>query len=380
MPTFMQRKSSTPLSSYQGNRLLALDIFRGITMAAMILVNDPGISNHVYAPLEHAAWNGITPTDFIFPSFIFIVGVSVVLSCSNQLQKEIPKKLMVRKICKRALILFLLGLFLSILPSFKLSNIRFPGVLQRISIVYFSCALLYLFTSITFQIRLAIFILVTYFLIMTLVPVPGYGYPILEPGKNLAAWVDSMVMPGRMYQGTWDPEGVLSSFQAIVTGIAGMLAGHLIISNKTADRKIIWLFLAGFISFTIANAWNWFFPINKNLWTSSFVLFVGGLDCMILASLYFLTDVSGIRKWATFALVFGSNAMAAYLVSEFFYNIIYFKYGGVNSKSLNAVIINAVIPSGISPELISLIWAILYCILCYVPLYILYKKKIFLKI
>ncbi len=376
----MQPKPATALSSGQGNRLLSLDILRGITMAAMILVNDPGIEGHNYAPLEHAAWNGITPTDFIFPSFIFMVGISVVLSCSKQLQQGVSKKLILRKVFKRAVILFLLGLFLSILPSFDLSMLRIPGVLQRISIVFFYCALLYLFTGLTFQIRLAAFILIAYFLVMTLVPVPGYGYAILEPGKNLAAWLDAIVMPGRMWQGTWDPEGVLSTFPAIVTGITGMFAGHLLLSNKSAERKIIWLFFAGFISFAVANAWNWFFPINKNLWTSSFVTYMAGLDCMMLACLYFFVDVLGLKKWATFAVVFGSNAIAAYLTSEFVYDIVYYKFGAGEGTSLNDIIINAVTPSGLPLELISLMWAILYVAVCFIPVYILYKKKIFLKI
>lgn len=376
----MQPKPVSILSHNQGIRIEALDIFRGITMAGMILVNDPGIGNHVYAPLEHAAWNGITPTDFIFPSFLFIVGVSVMLSLSGQLKKGVAKKTIIGKICKRAAILYLLGMFLSILPTFNLALLRYTGVLQRISIVFFCCSLLYLFTSRTFQIRLAIFILIAYFLLITLVPLPGYGYAIMEPGKNLAAWVDSFLLPGKMYQGTWDPEGVMSSFTAVVTGIIGMLTGHLLLSSKTAERKIIWLFFAGFSSFAIANGWHWFFPINKNLWTSSFVLYMAGLDCMILASLYFLVDILSVKKWATFAKVFGSNAIAAYLVSEFIYDIIYFKVGGVHGTSLNDIIIKAVIPSGLSLEMISFIWALLYVVLCFIPVYILYKKKIFLKI
>ena len=376
----MQSKSVDVLSPRLGTRIEALDIFRGITMAFMILVNDPGIATNVYGPLKHAVWNGITPTDFIFPSFIFIVGISVVLSLSGQLKKGIAKKIIIGKICKRAATLFLIGVLLSILPTFNLSLIRYTGVLQRISIVFFCCSLLYLFTSRAFQIRLAVFILIAYFLLMTLVPVPGFGYAILEPGKNIAAWVDSFLLPGKMYEGTWDPEGVLSTFTAVVTGIAGMLTGYLLLSSKTAERKIIWLFFAGFISFAIANGWDWFFPINKNLWTSSFVLYVAGLDCMILAGLYFLVDILGHKKWAKFAIVFGTNAIAAYLLSEFFYNIFYFKPGGEHGTSLNDIIIRAVVPSGLSLEMISLIWALLYCLLCFIPVYILYKKKIFFKI
>ena len=376
----MQSKPASILSPGQGTRIEALDIFRGITMAGMILVNDPGIATNIYAPLEHATWNGITPTDFIFPSFIFIVGVSIVLSLSGQLQKGVAKKVIIRKVCRRAVALYLIGVFLSILPTFNLALLRYTGVLQRISIVFFCCSLLYLFTSRTFQIRLAIFILIAYFLLMTLLPVPGYGYAILEPGKNLAAWVDSFLLPGKMYQGTWDPEGVLSTFTAVVTGIIGMLTGHFLLSKQTAERKIIWLFFAGFISFAIANGWHWFFPINKNLWTSSFVLYMAGLDCMILGGLYFLVDMLDVKKWATFAKIFGSNAIAAYLVSEFFYDIIYFKVGGVHGTSLNDIIIRAVIPSGLPLEMISFIWALLYVVLCFIPVYILYKKKIFLKI
>lgn len=376
----MQLTAESVLSPTPGIRIEALDIFRGLTMAGMILVNDPGIATSVYAPLEHAAWNGITPTDFVFPSFIFIVGISVVLSLSGQLKKGTPKKTILIKVCRRAITLYLIGLFLSILPTFNLNLLRYTGVLHRISVVYFCCSMLFLFTSRKFQIGLAIFILVAYFLVMTLVPVPGYGYAILEPGKNMAAWVDSFLLPGKMYQGTWDPEGVLSSFTAVVTGIAGMLTGHFLLGTQTAERKIIWLFFAGFISFAIANGWHWFFPINKNLWTSSFVMYMAGLDCLILASLYFLVDLQGVKKWATFAKVFGSNAITAYLVSEFFYNIIYFKVGGDEGNSLNDIIIRAVLPSGLSPEMISFIWALSYVLLCFIPVYVLYKKKIFLKI
>lgn len=276
--------------------------------------------------------------------------------------------------------LFLLGVLLSVLQTFDFSKVRITGVLQRISIVFFWCSILYLFTSWKFQARLAAGILVGYFLLMTLVPVPGYGYAILEPGKNLGAWLDNLVLPGKFYNGTWDPEGILNTFPAIASGIAGMLAGHLLLSKKTAEQKIIRLFFAGFIAFALGNAWDWFFPINKNLWTSSFVLYVAGLDSMFLAFLYYLVDMLGYSKWAKFAIIFGSNAIAAYLASEIFYNLIYYKIGGVEGSSLNERIINAVLPSGLSPEFISLVWALLYVGLCYIPVYILYKKKIFIKI
>ncbi len=361
-------------------RLLSLDIFRGITMVAMVLVNNPGIEARSYAPLLHAKWNGITPTDYIFPSFVFMVGISVALSYSRQVAKGVDKKQMIAKIIRRALILFVMGVFLSIVPLFDFPNYRIPGVLQRIAIVFSACALLFLYTGWKFQARLGVIILVAYCMLMTLVPVPGYGYAILEPGKNLAAWLDSYVIPGRMWQGTWDPEGVLSTFPAIVTGINGMLAGHLLISKKTQEQKIIWLFLGGFIAFALANGWNWFFPINKNLWTSSFVLYTSGLDAMILASLYYVVDVLGCRKGWKFAVVYGSNAIAAYVIADVTGDVLMAKWHGPQSLSINDRIIDAVLPSGLPPEIISLAWAILFCLLCFIPLYILFKKKIFLKI
>ncbi|MDP4211345.1 MAG: heparan-alpha-glucosaminide N-acetyltransferase domain-containing protein [Bacteroidota bacterium] len=362
-------------------RLMALDIFRGLTITTMIIVNDPGLEEHTYAPLQHARWNGITPTDYVFPSFIFMVGISVALSYSKQLAKGLPRRDMLRKIFRRAIILFVLGVFLSTLPYFDFANYRIPGVLQRISLVYVACALLFLYTGWKFQARLSAFILLAYCLVMTLVPVPGYGYAILEPGKNLAAWLDAIVIPGRMWQGTWDPEGILSSFPAVVSGILGMLTGQLVLGKQTTERKIIWLFFGGFISFAVANMWNWWFPINKNLWTSSFVLYTAGLDAMILASLYYLVDVLGYQRGWKFAMIYGSNAIAAYLVAEVVDDLLVLRWSGrEHGKSMQEWAIERLLTTGISPELLSFLWALAFCALCFIPIYFLYRKKIFLKI
>jgi predicted acyltransferase len=216
---------------------------------------------------------------------------------------------------------------------------------------------------------------------MTLIPVPGYGYAILEPGKNLAAWLDSLVIPGKMWQGTWDPEGILSTVPAIVTGIDGLLVGHLLLSPLSKEKKVIWLFFAGFLAYSIANAWHWWFPINKNLWTSSFVLYTSGLGSMILAALIFLVDILGYRRWAKFAIIFGSNAIAAYLTAEVFSDLLVVRWHGRDhGQSINEWMMEKILPTGISPELLSFIWALAFCLLCFIPIYILYKKKIFLKI
>ncbi|HWK07442.1 MAG TPA: heparan-alpha-glucosaminide N-acetyltransferase domain-containing protein [Puia sp.] len=370
-----------PTTPAGGGRLLSLDIFRGITIAAMITVNDPGIEERVYAPLEHAKWNGFTPTDLVFPSFIFIAGVSVALSYSGQTAKGISRGIMIRKTLRRAFLLFTIGVLLSILPYFDYANYRIPGVLQRIAIVYTACALLFLYTGWKTQAWLFAILLTGYWLAMTLVPVPGYGHTLLEPGRNLAAWLDAIVIPGRLWQGSWDPEGVLSTLPAIASGIAGMLTGQLLLTGLSAERKILGLFLAGFLAYLLSLGWNTCFPINKNLWTSSFVLHTAGLDSMILASLYFIVDLLGYKRWSKWALVFGSNAITAYLVAEAFGDLLTIHWGDRQKGfCLQEWIIGKMLPTGISPELLSLLWALAFCSLCFIPIYYLYHKKISLKI
>jgi predicted acyltransferase len=362
-------------------RLSSLDIFRGITIAVMITVNNPGIETHVYPILEHAGWNGLTLADLVFPSFIFIMGVSIVLSYSGQQAKGLPTSTMLRKTFRRAFILFALGVFLSILPYFDISNYRIPGVLQRIALVYAACVPLFLFSTWKTQARLAAFLLIGYWLLMTLVPVPGYGHSILEPGRNLAAWLDARVIPGRLWQVTWDPEGILSTLPAIASGICGMLAGQLLRTTLPPERKVIFLYLAGFTAFALANAWNLCFPINKNLWTSTFVLYVGGLDSMLLASLYFLVDLRQKQKGLGWARAFGANAIAAYLIAEALGDILTFRPGDhEHGTSITDWLMNKLLIAGCNPEIASLLWAIFFTGLCFIPIRLLYRKKIFLKI
>lgn len=363
----------------KGERLISLDAFRGFTIAAMIVVNDPGGSHHdAYPPLRHADWNGITPTDFIFPFFIFIVGVSIVLSYTKQQAWGVPRGKMVGKILKRSLIIFALGVFLNLFPDFNFAEIRIPGVLQRIALVFLACALLFLYTGRKTQAWLSGIILVGYWLLMTLVPVPGYGEPVLEPGRNLAAWLDDILIPGSMYQGTWDPEGVLSTFPSIVTGITGMFAGYLLLSSRTVERKIIWLFFAGFVAYTLGNAWNWFFPLNKNLWTSSFVLYTSGLAAMVLAAFYFFIDELGYRKWTAPGVIFGSNAITAYVIAGLLPAPLYLSFG--SGESINSLFMNGLTGLGLSHPLASLLWALGFCLLCYIPIYFLYRKRVFIKV
>jgi predicted acyltransferase len=311
------------LTQNTGSRLISLDAMRGFTIAAMILVNYPGSWKFIYRPLEHAEWNGLTPTDLVFPFFLFIVGVSITLSFTKILEKGTPKKEVYKKIIFRALKIFAVGIFLSLIPHFDFFNIRIAGVLQRISIVFLVCSFIFLNTSFKTQAWLGAITLVVYWLAMTLIPTPGVGEVSLERGVNLAAWVDSILLPGRMWQGTWDPEGILSTFPSIVTGITGLLAGHLLLSKRTPYEKTILLLIFGFSAVTVGYVWGLTFPVNKNLWSSSFVLVTSGLASLLLGTLYYIVDILNHTSGTKPGIIFGANAIAIYFLSDFISIIFY---------------------------------------------------------
>jgi len=367
-----------PSQPFGNQRLLSLDAFRGFTIALMIVVNDPGSWSHVYAPLLHAKWHGITPTDLVFPFFLFIVGVSVVLAFSKRMKSGASKESLYRKIIIRSLKIFLVGIFLNLFPNFDFADLRVAGVLQRIAIVFLVCSILFLQLDWKKLAMTGAVILVGYWLAMTLIPVPGIGEANLEPGKNLAAWIDGILLPGRMWQGTWDPEGLLSTLPAIATGITGMLTGILITGTLSLDRKIIWLFLMGFFSFVLGGVWDWFFPINKNLWTSSFVLYTSGAAALTLGSSMFIVDVLNIKSWTRMGRIFGANAISVYVFAGILPDLL----SGVKiaGYSFNSLFMETLTNIGLAHKFASLLYAIVFTLICYIPAYILYKKKIFIKL
>ena len=357
-------------------RLLSLDAFRGFTIAAMIIVNTPGSWDEVFSPLLHADWHGVTPTDYIFPFFIFIVGVSITLSYGKVRATDLPKRPVIWKTVKRATLIFCVGLFLWLFPAFDFTELRIPGVLQRIAIVFLVCALLFLYTSWKQQAVVGGAILLLYWAVLSWMPVPGVGAGVLEPGKNVAAWVDSLLIPGKMWQGTWDPEGILSTFPAVVTGIAGMLMGRMLTTERyTEEQRMVRLYLTGCLMFAIGAAWGWIFPLNKNLWTSSFVLYTAGLATLTLASCYVIIELMGYVKWAKPGLVFGSNAITAYVLGSML-------PGALSAwvPQLNHWYVHAFIAGGACPKTASLVWSLGICLLCSLPAYVLYRKGIFIKI
>lgn len=305
-------------------RLLSLDVFRGLTVAAMILVNNPGSWAHIYAPLEHAEWNGCTPTDLIFPFFLFIVGVSISYALGSKKQHMNHSKLIMTAL-KRALILFGLGLFLSLFPKVftdpleAFRTVRIPGVLQRIAVVFFITALIFIKTSPKTQLRTMIGILIAYWALMTLVPVPGVGYANLEKETNLGAWLDRTILTeAHLWKSarTWDPEGILSTLPAIATGLFGVLAGSwLRRKDREESVKISWMFSIGVLAVILGLIWDLCFPINKALWTSSFVLYAGGLATIGLAVCYWLIDVQGYKKGTKPFVVYGVNAITVFFLS-----------------------------------------------------------------
>lgn len=355
-----------------GQRLISLDAFRGFTVAAMIIVNTPATEEYVFAPLRHAAWNGFTPTDAVFPFFIFAMGISITFSYGKLKTKEGQTRQVLLKTVKRTALIFLIGVLLGLFPQFDFSEIRIPGVLQRIALVFFFCALLFWYTTWKQQAVIGGFLLLAYWLAMTSIPVPGLGTGVLEPGKNLAAWIDNLVIPGTMWQGTWDPEGILSTVPAVASGISGILVGHVLADRRyTPERKVSWMYLAGFASFLLGSAWGWVFPINKNLWTSSYVLYTSGLAAMGFASLYFVIEILGKKSWAKPGVVFGSNAIVAYVIGGILPGLLY---------AVNDWYVQTIVDIAGHPEWPSFLWAIAICVVCYIPVYLLYRNRIFIKI
>jgi len=396
-------------SSGTSQRLISLDALRGYTIALMVIVNDPGSWSHVYPPLLHAQWHGVTLTDLVFPFFLFIVGVSITLAYTKRLDAGTGKKDLYTKIVSRAVKIMLLGWFLWLWPSFNFAGMRYVGVLPRIAIVFLVCALIFLNTNWKQQVWIASLVLIGYWLLMALMPVPiddvirnalatgqvsssegmlhigqirqvanGFIAPNYEPGVNMTAWLDRLLVPGDFWQKTWDPEGLMSTFPAIVTGMIGMLIGKLILSIEDAHRRLTWMFFIGFSMYLLGGVWGWFMPLNKNLWTSSYALWNAGMCTMGLAASILVVDVLGYTRGTKLGRVYGANAITSYVLAGMLTVVFY--AGILGGKPLNELWMEGVMSAGIPPKLASLLYAIMYMLVMYIPAYILYRKKIFLKV
>jgi predicted acyltransferase len=375
-----------------GSRLLSLDVFRGATVIAMITVNNPGSWDQVYAPLLHAHWHGCTPTDLIFPFFLFIVGVSIHIAYKSRRNDGLTWAHFL-KISKRAAIIFGLGILMAwyTLPLLRmvdverLSTLRIPGVLQRISIVFFCCSLLYFQFGWLAQVRITLLLLVGYYILLNWVPLPDGTAPNLEPGTNLAAWSDRLLLNGHLWSQskTWDPEGVLSTLPAIATGLIGLLTGHLFDAVKNPAERVTWLFVVGGVLILSGLLWDLSFPINKSLWTSSYVLYSGGLAMQVWAACHWIIDVKEYQSWIKPFLYFGTNAIFAFVASGILAKTLIrwmvIDETGAN-QSLWNYLFQHIYSRWLEPKPASLLFALSLVGLFWGVLGWMYRRKIFVKV
>ena len=284
----------------------------------MVLVNNPGTWRAVYPPLRHAEWHGFTPTDLIFPFFLFIVGVAIPLALGRRVGGGESRSAVVAKILRRSVIIFALGLLLHAVPDFDFANIRIPGVLQRIAVCYLVAALIFLLTSWRIQAGLVAVLLVSYWTALTLVPVPGFGPGNLSPEGSLAAYVDRALLGPHIWRAArvYDPEGLLSTVPAIATTLIGVLAGHWLRAGRGRDDTALGLLVAGAAGVGLGEAWGLWFPINKALWTSSYAILTAGAALLVLGACYWIVEALNWRGWTRPFVVLGVNALALFFLSS----------------------------------------------------------------
>jgi predicted acyltransferase len=391
-------------------RLLSLDVFRGITIAGMLLVNDPGTWSAIFPPLEHAEWNGWTPTDLIFPFFLFIVGITTHLSMSARRARGDDDPALMKQILRRGVIIYLLGFAMAMFPFYqwgtiqslpnatawdrivyRIEHVRLLGVLPRIAIVYICAGLLTLKTSLKQQIIIIATLLFGYWFAMTLLPVPGenaIGAQLLHThDRNLAAYLDRLILTtNHTWTGsvTFDPDGPFSTLPAIATAMLGVIAGTWIArKDKPLLERISGLFAAGAIGMVVGLMWNWSFPINKNLWTSSYVVFTAGMACVTLATVMWLVDYAGVKWWTKPFVVFGVNPIVAFVgsgvMARLVYTLWHVNYQG-KSVAVQDAFYQAVFLPWLPPRVASLAFALTYVLLWYGILLVLYRRKIILKV
>jgi predicted acyltransferase len=398
MATMTPASDAIPTSPASANRLVSLDILRGVTIAFMIMVNNNG-GKEAWAQMHHAAWNGFTATDLVFPTFLFVVGVSIVFATGARLMRGETRAQLALHAVKRACILFAFGVVVNSFPLFHLEHMRFYGVLQRIAVCYLAVQLFYLWDKrASTKIAALIAVLLGYWALLSWVAIPGAGMPghdvpFLDTDQNIVAWLDRQLMPGHLYEDRLthtirDPEGLLSDIPALGTALLGLLAGIGLTGNKAPRGKAAGLLAGALICLALGYVWSLWFPLNKKMWTSTFVLVAGGWSLLLFSLSYWAVELRGwCRQGATKALawpwlVFGSNAIAAYIISELLpgaLGLIHFQAGGSDTtpllwwqQTLAALIAN--------PGWAAFSYSVTYTAICFVPVWLLYRNKLFLKV
>jgi predicted acyltransferase len=368
------------------NRLIFLDVFRGMTVAGMVLVNNPGSWAHIYWPLEHAEWNGWTPTDLIFPFFLFIVGVAIPLAFGKRIERGDSRRALFLKVLYRSAIIFLLGEFLAGFPYFHLSTIRIPGVLQRIAVCYFFASIIFLKTKPRTQAIIAVALLIIYWRVMKHFPAPGFYAGDWSKEGSLASYIDRRVFGPHIWkQGiVYDPEGILSTMGALATTLFGVLTGdYLRDKSRTPIERVAHMSIAGVSCVIVGWIWNAWFPINKALWTSSYVFFTAGLALQFLALCYWLIDIKGYKLWTKPFVIFGVNAITLFVgtgVMAILMGLIKVPRADGTRPSVHGVIYDNVYASWLPPNKASLAFAISFILLWLLLMWLLYRKNIIIKI
>jgi predicted acyltransferase len=396
-------------------RLVSLDVFRGLTIAGMLLVNDPGTWGAIYAPLEHAEWHGWTPTDLIFPFFVWIVGITTYLSMQSRRARGVPESEITKSVLRRGAIIYLLGFLMAGFPFFtwtpisghpdpsilyrvwdRLLHWRIMGVLARIGIVYIIAALIAQRTTLRQQVVTIVCLLYGYWFVMTALPVPGTGtlgqLAIATPETTMAAYFDRLLLDwsrfglgNHLWSGsvTWDPEGILSTIPAVGTAMLGILAGRWLAQPRSIEERLNGLFAIGAIGMMVGMMWNWAFPINKGIWTSSYVIFSAGMASVALAAIIWLVDIRKYDWWTKPFVVFGMNPILAFVgsgvMARLIYTLIKVPYQG-KSVALQTAIYQSAFASWLEPKNASLAFAVCFVSLWYAVVYVLYRKQIFLKV
>ena len=383
---FAKSESANP----QDERLMSLDIFRGLMVAGMILVDNPGSDEKTYWAIKHAEWNGWTTADFIFPAFLFLVGVSIVFSFAARLRRGESRRRILLHAFKRSLILVAVGLFVNASPviGVDLHAWRLEGVTQRIAVCYFVAAILVLWTDFRGQLIAIAVCLVGYWALLRFAPVPGLGVPgrdipFMDPDKNIAAWFDRKLFMGHLFDGTRDPEGIISTIPAIATTLIGVLTGYWLRANRTRGTIAVRMLLFGILGLVAGEVWNAWFPINKYIWTSSFVLFTGGFSLVFLALLYWILEIKRWRgAWTMPILVFGINAIAGFVADSLVYGPGYsftVKAADGTAVAWHDAAQARLMSLGANAANASLMYSLGALLFCWVLLWLLWRKKIFLK-
>lgn len=362
-------------------RLASLDALRGLTVAAMVLVNNPGTWRAIHPPLRHADWHGWTLTDLVFPFFLFVVGVAIPLALGPRVERSGRRGVLLR-VLRRATVIFALGLVLNAFPDFEWATLRIPGVLQRIAVCYLLAGLLFLATGWRAQALVAAALLLGYWVAMTLVPVPGYSAGDLSKAGNLAAYLDRLVLGPHLWRAArvYDPEGILSTVPALVTVLLGVLTGNWL-SAGAAPRAIAGgLVVGGVAGVGLGELWGLAFPVNKALWTSSYVLLTAGLALLALAACYWLIEIQGYRRWATPVVIFGVNALALYFLSSLAAHVLVLIRVGAERTSLQSWLFVHVFAPLATPVNASLAYALVYLLVWWGLMGLLYRRRIFLRV